>query len=97
MCSGCKCNALQNKCLAPDEEADRLSIKLIEEHGILELSIADNGVGFDQAEISADQRMGLQGMHERAELIGANLQIESQPGAGTQVHLRLERQPEGQP
>ncbi len=77
--------------------ADHLSVKLIEEHGILELSIADNGVGFDQAEISADQRMGLQGMHERAELIGASLQIESQPGAGTQVHLRLERQPEGQP
>jgi signal transduction histidine kinase len=77
--------------------ADHLSVKLIEEHGVLELSIADNGVGFDQADISVDQRMGLQGMHERAELIGASLQIESQPGAGTQVHLRLERQPEGQP
>jgi len=76
--------------------ADHLSVKLIEKHGVLELSIADNGVGFDQAEISVDQRMGLQGMHERAELIGANLQIKSQPGAGTQVHLRLERQPEGQ-
>jgi signal transduction histidine kinase len=41
--------------------------------------------------------MGLQGMRERAELIGACLQIESQPGAGTQVHLRVERQLEGQP
>jgi signal transduction histidine kinase len=76
--------------------ADHLSVRLIEEHGILELTIADNGVGFDQAEISDDQRMGLQGMRERAELICAILQIESRPGAGTEVHLRLERQPEGQ-
>jgi signal transduction histidine kinase len=76
--------------------ADQLSVKLIEEHHILELTIADNGVGFNQAEISDDQRMGLQGMRERAELICAALQIESQPGAGTAVHLRLERQPEGQ-
>jgi signal transduction histidine kinase len=76
--------------------ANHLSIKLIEEHGILELTIADNGVGFNLAEISNDQRMGLQGMRERAELIAATLLIESQPGAGTEVHLRLERQPEGQ-
>ena len=49
--------------------ADHLSVKLIEEHGILELTIVDNGVGFNLAEISDDQRMGLQGMRERAELI----------------------------
>ena len=77
--------------------ADHLQVRLVDERGCLELSIADNGVGFNQTEISDDWRMGLQGMRERAELIGATLQIESQPGAGTQVHLRVERQPEGQP
>jgi signal transduction histidine kinase len=76
--------------------ADHFFVQLTEEYGKLELTITDNGVGFNQADISDDQRMGLQGMHERAELIGATLQIESQPGAGTEVHLRLERQPEGQ-
>lgn len=74
--------------------ADHLLVRLVEERGCLELTIADNGVGFDQAEKPDDQSMGLQGMRERAELICATLQIESQPGAGTQVHLRLERQPE---
>ena len=74
--------------------ANHLSVRLTEEHGILELSIADNGVGFDQSETSDDQRMGLQGMRERAELICATLQIESHPGAGTHVQLRLVRQPE---
>ncbi len=75
--------------------ADHLSVSLTDARGVLELTITDNGVGFDQSEITDDQRMGLQGMHERAELICATLQIESQPGAGTHVQLRLEHQPEG--
>ncbi len=44
-----------------------------------------------------DQEVVREGMRERAELICARLDIESQPGAGTQVHLRLDRQPEAYP
>jgi two-component system nitrate/nitrite sensor histidine kinase NarX len=48
------------------------------------LTIADDGAGFDPAEILLD-RFGLGVMRERAQGIGANLHIESQPGQGTQI------------
>ena len=55
------------------------------------LIVEDNGVGFDQAAAAADRSgFGLVGMHERAALVGAHLQIESAPGEGTTVLLRLE-------
>jgi PAS domain S-box-containing protein len=54
------------------------------------LIVEDNGVGFDPARTAADRPgFGLVGMHERAALVGAELQIESAPGKGTTVLLRL--------
>jgi len=84
--------ALEN--IARHAAASRLQVSLIETAHSLELTIADDGVGFSQTEINGEHRMGLQGMRERAELIGAILQIDSQPGRGAQVHLRLEKQRE---
>ena len=55
------------------------------------LIIEDNGVGFDPARTTTDRLgFGLVGMQERAALVGAQLQIESAPGEGTTVLLRLE-------
>jgi signal transduction histidine kinase len=51
------------------------------------LTVADDGNGFDpQGERSGH---GLLGMEERARLLGGSLEIESAPGAGTTVRLRL--------
>jgi GAF domain-containing protein/HAMP domain-containing protein/anti-sigma regulatory factor (Ser/Thr protein kinase) len=50
----------------------------------VELSICDDGRGFDPRNILPD-RLGLGIIRERAQAIGATLQIESQPGRGTQV------------
>ncbi len=51
------------------------------------LTVRDDGRGFDFA---ANVRgTGLRGMRERAVLIGASLEIESRPGHGTTVRLRL--------
>jgi len=49
-----------------------------------ELSIADDGRGFDLATIPPDS-LGLDIMRERAEAIGARLTIDSQIGQGTRV------------
>lgn len=55
--------------------------------------VEDNGCGFDvdalQATPSVDRRMGLLGMQERAALVGGTLHIESAPGMGTTVYLRI--------
>lgn len=55
------------------------------------LVIADNGSGFDLMRVAsrAGQNFGLQFMRERAELMGAQLHIESRQGEGTRILLRL--------
>ena len=54
----------------------------------LALSIRDDGAGFDTGDLT-DQRFGLRGMRERAELIGAHLRIKSVVGQGTEVLVTL--------
>lgn len=59
--------------------------------GTLELLVSDDGCGFDPAHICADHpvHFGLNTMRERAEAIGAELQVDSRPGGGTRVRVRL--------
>jgi signal transduction histidine kinase len=54
------------------------------------LSIIDDGRGFDLAHAPHD-RLGLGIMQERADAIGANLFVDSQPGEGTQVSVMWEQ------
>jgi signal transduction histidine kinase len=66
--------------------ASRFDIVLETLDGVVTLCIADDGIGF---ELPGDQdRFGLVGMKERAELVGATLEVESSPGHGTTVYLR---------
>jgi two-component system nitrate/nitrite sensor histidine kinase NarX len=50
----------------------------------LELSISDDGSGFDQSQVSSRQ-LGLKIMHERSQEINAHLEIDSKLGGGTEV------------
>ncbi|MEI8267163.1 MAG: ATP-binding protein [Betaproteobacteria bacterium] len=54
----------------------------------LDLRVSDNGRGFDT---EADQtgHFGLMGMQERAQRVGARLEVTSAPGAGTQVRVSM--------
>ena len=54
----------------------------------VELRISDNGQGFNMNEIS-DSSLGMRIIHERAEGIGADLEIKSQHGCGTDIIVRL--------
>jgi signal transduction histidine kinase len=57
------------------------------------LAVHDDGCGFvvpeSPAEMSADGHFGLVGIHERAEIIGARLMVESAPGEGTRLTITL--------
>jgi signal transduction histidine kinase len=53
----------------------------------LRLRVVDDGVGFDAATPAAG--FGLGGMRERAALVGAELSVRSDPGAGTEVAVEL--------
>jgi two-component system sensor histidine kinase UhpB len=54
--------------------------------GVL-LAVSDGGAGFDPA--STNGGSGIRGMRERALLVGAELRVESAPGRGTAVTLRV--------
>ncbi len=50
------------------------------------LTVADNGAGFDPSTVTADH-LGLKIMRERAEAIGAKLNLYSEPGEGAQISV----------
>ncbi len=55
----------------------------------VEISVQDNGIGFDQAAVASTQRTGLDHMRRRAGNLGGQLIVETQPGQGTTVKLIL--------
>lgn len=52
-----------------------------------ELTVRDDGRGFETARGVRDSAYGLVGMRERADVIGAHLFIDSRPGGGTTVRV----------
>jgi signal transduction histidine kinase len=60
----------------------------------LRLEVQDWGQGFDEATLSKEsQRLGIVGMRERAALLNGECRVNSQPGAGTLVQVRVPLQP----
>lgn len=67
-------------------QARKVSVVLEEEPEQWKLTVSDDGAGFlSEAEAEAKDGLGLQILRYRAELIGANLEVRSRPGKGTQV------------
>jgi signal transduction histidine kinase/predicted hydrocarbon binding protein len=68
--------------------ADALTVTIHAEGEMVTVEVVDDGIGFDVETASAGGGMGLTTMRERAETIGARLQIESTPGQGTTMSVR---------
>jgi signal transduction histidine kinase len=73
--------------------ADSVLIQGSLEKGRLELEIEDDGEGFDLEKAAGDpsslRGIGLLGMRERIEIIGGSLHIESEPGRGTRLLIKV--------
>ena len=52
------------------------------------LRVTDDGTGFDVAHVP-DTSFGLIGMRERAESLGGDFKVSSEPGRGTSVEVLL--------
>jgi signal transduction histidine kinase len=77
---------------AQHAHAQQIRINIEETGGALRLTIRDDGIGFDPGEIDTDAHFGIQGMRERAAMIGAELNVSSQAGQGTKIEIVLMRQ-----
>jgi signal transduction histidine kinase len=81
----CTLEALQN--VTKYAHASRIQVRLWEQVGELNFSVADDGEGFDTAATSYGT--GLQGMADRLAAQGGVLEVRSRPGEGTTVRGRL--------
>ncbi len=68
-------------------EATRAMVEVVEEDGCVQVTVRDDGSGFDPS--APAHGFGLVGMQERVDLLDGGLQIESAPGAGTTVTVSV--------
>jgi signal transduction histidine kinase len=67
--------------------ATQVQVRLAEWEHTLRMSVTDNGIGFSMTNIK--NHFGLQTMRERADSINGMLNLNSEPGLGTEVELTL--------
>jgi signal transduction histidine kinase len=73
-------------------QATEIQVELVYDETQCLLRVKDNGQGFEVAQICSSNGFGLLGMSERAEHIGGELIIHSQPTQGTQVIVIVNRE-----
>jgi two-component system sensor histidine kinase UhpB len=87
--------ALSN--IARHAQASHASLSITFTSRIVTIQVFDDGKGFEvpksPAEFAPSGHYGLLGLHERAELIGATLEIRSAPGNGTYLNISLPLSP----
>jgi len=64
---------------------DRIFVNLTFDIKRVQLSVRDNGRGFDQSAQTSNGHFGLIGMRERAQRIGGTLHIVSSSETGTEI------------
>lgn len=74
--------------------ATRVVIRLAVEDDDFLMTIEDDGKGFDQDAGLRDDAFGIIGIYERAALLSGTVAIDSSPGQGTRVSVRVPRQGE---
>ena len=75
--------------IAKHAQASRVEVTLQREAGEVTLTVSDDGVGFALDAPRKPACYGLLGLRERAMLLGGEVAIESAPGRGTLVEVRL--------
>ena len=73
--------------------AARIDVTVRRDGARLELRVEDDGKGFDVEETmqraATGRALGLLGMQERVGMLHGEIDIDSSPGGGTRVHVRL--------
>ncbi len=72
-------------------KASKVRVNFVYSDEELEVQIEDNGAGFETQKAPPKGHFGLVGMKERAARIGSKLSINSEPGRGTMIDLKIPR------
>ena len=69
--------------------ATEVRVSVLEENGMLQVTIEDNGRGFPENAVRSFSSLGVLGMRERAAALGGTLQTGNRPGGGAVVRLTI--------
>ena len=73
--------------------ATRATVSVRQRNGELELTVRDNGRGFDVHDTiegaATGKALGLLGMQERVRMLSGEIRFASAPGKGTSIHVRM--------
>ncbi|PMS15425.1 sensor histidine kinase [Trinickia dabaoshanensis] len=75
--------------VARHAHATHVEVGVARAHDRVVLTIRDDGVGFDPARPRKAASFGLAGLRERAYLVDGELRIDSAPGRGTTIEVRI--------
>jgi two-component system CheB/CheR fusion protein len=70
-------------------DATKVSVVLQQQPDQVQVTVEDNGQGIPSEAAQSPGRLGLQGGRERVTLVGGRLDIESSPGKGTTIFVRI--------
>lgn len=69
-----------------------VSIDIQSIDGWIQMEICDNGRGFDPDAMAKSGGLGLTSMRERLEKLGGEFELESSPGSGTKIRVKIKHQ-----
>lgn len=82
--------------IARHAKVETANVHILVREKYLELSVEDQGAGFDvQTAFERRDALGLNGMRERVRLLDGDLNVDSTPGVGTRIFIRLPLNEEG--
>ena len=79
--------ALTNACKY-SQSHERISVSLLQRGDRLRVEIRDWGIGFDPKAVP-EESFGLEGIRQRARLLGGKCSIQSKAGKGTRITVEL--------
>jgi PAS domain S-box-containing protein len=79
--------------VARHAKAGKVEVRIMQTASGLTIRIRDDGIGFATDAPRVSSSRGLLGMRERTYLLGGSLEVESAPGRGTAIEVRLPMDP----
>ena len=70
-------------------EAKAVKMKITKNKEEIDITVSDNGKGFDFQTKYKDMSLGLKTLKERAKIIGAKIHFDSQENKGTVIQLNI--------
>ena len=70
-------------------ECQRVTIEIVTDKHHIQLTLGDDGKGFDTTRINGNNGHGLRSMADRAKSLNAEFNVDSHPGGGTTLVLRV--------